>query len=446
MHDLESTLANALADFAADRSLVVAFSGGLDSSVLLNIAHAVSTAQGRDLRAIHIHHGIHSNAEDWLKHCRQVCERLQIDFESRRVELGAGASEDEARTARYRCFTEQIKESECLLLAQHLDDQLETLLLRLCRGAGPDGLAGMPVSRKLGAGILLRPFLGVPRSALAEYAQQQQLQWVEDDSNVQTHYDRNYCRHSVLPLIESRWPGYRDSWHKSQSLLQDSADLQRDLAVLDLERVRGGRSGIVAIEPLRSLSQPRQRNTLRHWLQDELGVPGVGWQLLHQLCNEVLTADPESSAAVDLQVLQLQVFQGQLFALRQLPPPDTSPTHWNAVHQARLSLPGNGMLTARSSANGKGLGRVHADNLEIRYRQGGESLRLPGRPAKSLKKIFQEQAVPPWYRQRLPLLYQDDRLVCVPGIGVEVECVAAADEPGLEVAWQHPEFLYTGHG
>lgn len=445
MDALESTLADALNEYATDRALVVAFSGGLDSTVLLTLVHAWCSARGRALRAIHINHGIQDAADAWQNHCEQVCGRLQVPLVSHRAELGSSASEDDAREARYRCFGAQLQPGECLLLAQHLDDQLETLLLRLCRGAGPEGLAGMPVSRVLGAGILLRPWLNAPRSALQAWAQQQQLHWVEDESNQSTHYDRNYCRQTILPLIEARWPAYRDSWSKSLSLLGESAGLQRDLAMLDLERLRGGHSAIINLEPLLRLDQARQRNVLRYWLLHELGVAGVGWQLLQQLCEEVLSAGSESGA-LDLPGLQLQVFQSQLFALRHLPEPDNKPTHWNAVHKPRLTLTGNGTLTAQAGDVGKGLGRVHADNLEIRYRQGGESMRLPGRPTKALKKIFQEQGVPPWYRQRIPLLYQDDRLVCVPGIGVELECVAPADEPGLEIAWQHPDFLFSGHG
>ncbi|CAN0506332.1 unnamed protein product, partial [Discosporangium mesarthrocarpum] len=197
-------LTDALAAWPAASPLVVAFSGGLDSTCLLHSAAQLALTATRPLRALHINHGINADAGHWQHHCQQFCAALDVRLDSVAVELPATASEDDARRARFAVFEAQLEAGELLLLAQHLDDQLETLLLRLMRGAGPGGLAGMPGQRALGAGRLLRPWLALPRAQLLNYAQQYKLNWIEDDSNAETHFDRNYCRHEVLPTLEQR--------------------------------------------------------------------------------------------------------------------------------------------------------------------------------------------------------------------------------------------------
>jgi tRNA(Ile)-lysidine synthase len=441
MQPLLSSLKHALADqrFSA---VAVAYSGGLDSTVLLHAASQLLSGQSVELRAIHINHGIETAADQWQAHCQACCEQWQIPLSCRTLALGKGSSEDEARQARYAVFAEQLREDELLLLAQHLDDQLETLLLRLCRGSGVAGLGGMPRQRRLGRGNLLRPWLDIRRSVLADYARQQSLSWIEDQSNSDSRYDRNYCRREVLPRLEQRWPHYRDSWQKSQQLLQESGALLEDLARLDLQAITGSHSSILQRQPLLDLAQPRQRNLLRHWLQSVLGIDGIDWPVLQTICEQLLPAGADSKARLELADCTLQVFQEQLFALRQLPFDGQDVGSWNALQRVQFSLPGNGELLARA-VQGEGLDRRLADTLELRYRRGGESLRLPGRPEKALKKLLQEQGVPPWQRQRLPLLFQQGQLVAVPGLGVREGCQAAAGEAGLSVHWQPPQFLFS---
>jgi tRNA(Ile)-lysidine synthase len=441
MQPLLKSLEQALASQRFD-SVAVAYSGGLDSTVLLHAARHLLQGQPTGLRAIHVNHGIEIAADQWQAHCQASCEQWQIPLDCSKLNLGKGSSEDEARQARYAVFAEQLGEGELLLLAQHLDDQLETLLLRLCRGSGVAGLAGMPGQRRLGRGRLLRPWLDKPRTALEGYAREQALEWIEDQSNADSGYDRNYCRREVLPRLEQRWPQYRDSWQKSQQLLRESGSLLEDLAKLDLQAITGSHSSILQCQPLLALTPARQRNLLRHWLQSVLGMDGVDWRLLQSICEQLLPAAADSKARLELPGCTLQVFQEQLFALKQLSFDGQDVGSWNALQDSKLSLPDNGELVARS-VTGAGLARPLAQQLELRYRRGGESLRLPGRPDKALKKLLQEQGIPPWQRQRLPLLFLEGQLVAVPGLGVREDCQAGAGEAGLSLHWQAPQFLFS---
>jgi len=442
MSKADAALSESLVSLPPRSSLVVAYSGGLDSSCLLHAAARLARVEQRSLRALHINHGINTRAGQWQQHCQQVCGELDIRLDTVAVQLPGDASEDAARQARFSAFVAQLGKDEVLLLAQHLDDQLETLLLRLLRGAGPGGLGGMPTRRPLGEGELLRPWLDLPRSELEDYAAAHGLSWVEDDSNASNRFDRNYCRNEVLPLVNQRWPEYRKSWLKSQTLLRESDQLATDLAGLDMAQVAGDKPGIVRLEPLRPLSKPRQRNVLRYWLQQVLGLPQVNWQVLRRLTDDIVRPDSGDAALLEVGDYRLQVFQQQLFALHGAawqPPADN---FWQAREQASLALPGNGRLSARS-ATGTGLARSSAGEMQIRFRQGGETLQLPGRPGKPLKKIFHEQGIPPWLRERVPLLYIADELVCVPGVGVASSHAAHAGEPGLLLQWQHPELVVT---
>lgn len=442
MSTAQTLLAQALATRPPQTPLVIAYSGGLDSTCLLHAALQLARAESRPLRALHINHGLNPRATDWQRHCQQVCAALNVGIDCIAVDLPLNASEDAARRVRYAAFAAQLADGELLLLAQHLDDQLETLLLRLLRGAGPGGLAGMPARRRLGKGQLLRPWLALPRSQLQDYARQQQLSWVEDDANASIHFDRNYCRHEVLPRLAQRWPDYRASWQKSQTLLRESDDLMGDLADLDLQQVAGDKPGIIKLEPLRLLSPARQRNVLRFWLQHSLGLPRINWQLLHRLTADLVQSDGAGDGLLEVGDYSLQAYQQQLFALHRSHWQAPAVMAWSAVEQTSLALPDNGRLSAQSTT-GNGLARPHAATLQVRYRQGGETLQLPGRPNKPLKKIFQEQGIPPWLRERLPLLYCGNELACVPGVGVAANLLARPGQPGLLMQWQHPELVVS---
>ena len=434
---------------------VVGLSGGMDSIVLLHALNELKKQSklGFKFRAVHVNHGLQADAPDWQRHCEQICAQLSVDLSTVEgpVTLAANSTaglENAARGARYKVFEQQLKPGEALFLAHHRDDQMETLLLRLMRGSGSRGLSGIPRTRAVGAGFLLRPLLNFDRQGLHEYANQHQLRWMEDPSNQDQRFDRNYCRHSLLPMLETRWPGYRESWEKTATLAEEAEQLLGQLAAQDLANIATSSRAVVQIDKLLLLSDSRRRNVLRYWLA-QLELPELGWNRLHQLANEVLLAS--DSAALDAAGFQLRRYKGCLYALREsqdIPAQENSKNLlWDfagcAEFERRISappgllLPNNGSLTAKVE-EGPGLSVTNCSQLQIRYRQGGEFCRLAGRPNKSLKKILQEYEIEPWFRSRVPLLYQQEQLVCIPGIGVSEEFATKPGETGIVVEWLRP--------
>ncbi len=448
-------------------SVLIGLSGGLDSVVMLHaLVHLRAAGElPFNLRAMHVHHGLNPAATAWQQHCATLCQQWEVPLVSTHLNLSefvqAGTGiENAARTARYAAFSAQLGTAEVLLLAQHRDDQMETLLLRLMRGAGPRGLGGMPRSRSLGAGMLFRPLLQFDRSELLGYAHHQQLQWVDDDSNAAQQFDRNYCRHTLLPLIEARWPQYRASWSKSIALQSEADVLLQELAEADLQQLRVIQDktlqatsahdlrNALPLEALLSLSLPRQRNLVRRWFV-QLGLPEPGWNELQQLVTEVMPTVRDSKASYSGAGYSVVRYKNQLLVLRALNPIDRhAAMTWSPGQQPDFVLPDNGYLVARPSNNDRQdqqLAVTVTGTLQVRYRQGGETCRLRGRPDKSLKKLLQEQGIAPWYRERLPLIYAGDELICVPGIGAtdgnRATAASTSTTPHIVIEWQPPDWM-----
>lgn len=439
--------------------LIVAFSGGLDSSVLLHACAALrerpdsplGDTSGRTLEAVHVDHGLSPQAAAWALHCRRQCEALDIPLTCHRVEVTAArprvpdgsakVPEARAREARYRVFTRSLDESSALLLAHHQDDQAETVLLRLLRGAGPRGLAGMPACRQLGAGRLWRPLLGQPRVALEGYARHYGLSWVEDGSNADTRMDRNYLRHHVLPMIRERWPGWRDSWQLSARHCADAAELNSDLACMDIAAAQGRTLPFTPARQcldyraLLELPKRRQRNALRHWLYRETGHAGTA-HVVSRVLGEVIPARADARPEVPLAGYRLRRHRRTLVVCPELPPVAQDWEHiWQPEEDGEaLLLPGNGVLVARAGApDGVPAGAV----LTLRFRRRGDYCQQDGRPRLALSRMLQEQGVPVWWRDRLPLVTINDEVLWMPGTG---RCgpVLSAGQSGWVFDWYPP--------
>ncbi|MFT7470701.1 MAG: tRNA(Ile)-lysidine synthase [Kiritimatiellia bacterium] len=438
---LHDKLEAALAELASTHKFLIGLSGGLDSVVLLHAMAKLRDQSGENfqLRALHINHQLQDEARSWEMHCLDLCAKLNVEFTSTKVEISASSGlENAAREARYREFEAALLIDEELLLAHHRDDQMETLLLRLIRGSGSRGLSGIPRSRALGANRLLRPLLDIDREALQSYAESEQLIWVEDHSNKDEGFDRNYCRHSLLPLIEARWPEYRQSWSKSAVLASESEALLQELAAIDLVQIAAESKSIVSREKLLALAEPRRRNVLRHWLAS-LGAKQLGWNQLQQLSNEVLQGPSGQFIAEGFQVF---CFRESVYVLDSAElERDLESIDLDAMPElpvaGEVMLPGNGQLRVRAK-QGEGICADKLSNLSIRYRRGGETCRLAGRPSKTLKKILSESEVPPWLRSRIPLLYDGDDLSYIPGVGVSEELAAKGRQPGCIIEWESP--------
>lgn len=438
------SLREQLAGFEPASRFAVAFSGGLDSTVLLHAAHAA--LRHRDsaiLRAIHVHHGLSPHADAWEASCRAVCDALGVDLHVERVQIrrDAGASlENLARQRRYEAFEALLAPGDVLLMAHHLDDQAETFLLRSLRGAGPRGLAAIPARRALGNGMLFRPLLATRRAALEEWAQAQRLTWVEDESNTSLHHDRNYCRHAVLPLLEARWPGYRESWLRTSQLAQEADELTEALAQLDFALVKTGSLAVLDSERLQGLSAARQRNVLRYWLQ-LAGAPDPGWNVLMHIVTEMLPASIEAHPELRWREGGLSVVvrrhKGSLYLQKVMQSIATSSQFLWHPHDT-LHLPSNGCVYALA-VDGPGLRIPEGAHVTLRYRQGGEVCRLAGRRSRALKKILQDANVPPWLRERIPLVHIDETLVCIPGVGICDGWRTEAGEAGWKLVWIPPD-------
>lgn len=421
---------------------VVALSGGLDSIVLLHSLRALRDAGQltAQISALHVNHGLSPSAHQWQAFCEQTCEDWQLPLQTRTVEVSpCGSLEAAARSSRYRVFRTLLQADDLLLMAHHLDDQIETMLFRLIRGAGAQGLAGIPSLRRLGSGQLLRPLLQFDRAELAEYAIAHQLAWQEDESNSDKQHDRNYLRHQVLPQIEQRWPDYRQSWRKSLALLAESDDLQKQLGAMDLQDATTQMGGI-SVAAIEGLDSARQRNLLRCWLQ-QLGVSEPGWNTLHQFVSEFI-AGVSPASKFSLGGCDVYQHKAQLFAVRPLPESALVAQTLNLDNGTReFDLAGNGRLRTEATS-GEGIYPL-PQTLRVRYREGGESLKLKGRPKKKVKQLLQESGMPSWQRQRLPLLFSDTELVCVPGIGIAESYLACPGQDGVQVVWEAPTQILT---
>lgn len=429
------------------RHLTLALSGGADSVALLDILAQLRASLHFSLSAVHVNHQISPNAADWAEFCARLCAGFDIPFKVVRVDLKRqpGESLEElARDARYRVFAEQ--PADFVVLAQHLDDQAETLLLQLLRGAGAKGLSAMAElsDRYAGAGLpaisadsrasplLLRPLLDVPRRLILDYAALRGLHWIEDESNTDIAYDRNYLRHRVMPVLERRFPGYRVTFARASRNLAESVQLSDDLARMD--RAIAVANGNLQVDALRSLSGARARNLLRYWLA-ESGIPMPSAGRLENLLQQLCSARDDAQVRISLGGVVIRRYRGEVHLEKRMPAPQPElALTW--AFQDELELPDSGgrLLFERTTGQGLSLARLTAAPVTIRLRQGGERLRPDClRPTRSLKNLLQEAGVPPWQRQRLPLLFSGEKLAFVPGIGVDCEYQADDGEIGVVV-------------
>jgi tRNA(Ile)-lysidine synthase len=432
------SLARILNSLPAARHYCVAYSGGVDSHVLLHLLATRADALPARLTAVHVDHQIQHQSGDWTLHCRAICEELGVAFECLQVDGRARPGESPeaaARRARYRALAAWLPKEAVLLTAQHQDDQAETLLLQLFRGAGPRGLAAMPALAPLGRGKMARPLLPYTRQIILDYAHQHKLCWVEDPSNDNLRYDRNLLRHQLMPLLRQHWPGIDRVLARAAGLQADQAELAQALAEVDLRACEPtGQPDQLDCSALQALDPARQRNLLRHWLEDNaLSLPTHS--VLEQLRNNEVNARSDASPCVRWPGAEVRRYRNRLYAMSPLPVPDPAARFTWDIRQP-LELPqAGGKLTAVPST-GCGLRVTENTSLEIRFRQGGEVLQPTGRHEHHrLKKLFQEWHVPDWERARVPLIYTGDVLVAVAGLCVCEGFQADSGEPGYRMVW-----------
>lgn len=386
---------------------LVAFSGGLDSSALLvalsRYVAVVGTAP--PLTALHIHHGLSVQADAWEAHCLSVCKKMHIECQVQRVAVvcdGQGV-EAAAREARYAEFASALREGGRLFLGHHQDDQVETFFLRLMRGSGVQGLAGMPQERQLGGGRLVRPLLDTTRADLRRYVVAAGIDWIEDASNADTRYDRNYLRQRVLPLLEQRWPGYRAPVTRAMALLAEGEDAGQPTPLTTRYNAFGD-PGCDSGE-LCQLPAEAAAGALRRWLRERCCLPPAR-EPLREFLRQLRSAAADASPRLQCRDWCLQRHAGAVYLLPR-PWPFVQPPARAVSDGDRILVAGVGRIVVRAPAGAE-------PTLTLGFRQGGERLCLPGETHhRALKTLLQDAGVPPWWRERVPLLFSGRNLLAV---------------------------------
>ena len=421
-----------LSELTDDPYFCIAYSGGMDSHVLL-CAMAECQKQNSliQIRALHINHHLNPNADQWECHCKKIAQQLGVPFhvKSLRLTLNPGDSiEAVARKARYDVLQDHIHDKENVLTAHTQNDQAETFLLQLLRGAGVKGLSAMPLKKKIGKGYLLRPFLKMNREELKKYAEKNHLHWIKDDMNFELRFNRNYLRHEVLPILCRRWPEVFSVISRSASHCAEAAHLLDQLADVNLQAMQ--MKGALAIESLLQLTPERQRNVLRRWIQRlGFGVPQT--KQLEQIRSDVLKASVDAAPIFIYDSTEIRRYGNVLYISTTSSEYDTRMIiPWNLNNL--LNLPGTLGVLQATKKKGKGISTaINIQQITVRFRLGGERCQPAGRKeTHSLKKLMQEWKIPPWQRDRIPLIYYDDELISVVGYCICGRFTVKNDELG----------------
>lgn len=426
--------------------IALAYSGGLDSSVLLHLAATHCRESGIELHAFHVHHGLSPNADQWLAHCRNQAEALGVRFDAREVavhDIADHGTEQAARLARYEALAAMCKQHQVTLLltAHHQDDQAETVLLQLFRGAGLRGLGGMAVlhvdHELLGEGItVLRPLLACSRTELEDYVRKHAIVYIDDESNVDTRYRRNAIRQRIAPAIEEHFPGFAATVSRSARHLQSARRLLDELAEMD--RAACAQGGALVVDKLRQLSSDRTDNLLRYWLQRHGASQLPSEAQLAQLRNQMLGAQPDAHPLLDIAGLTILRERGLISTVPSFlvgePPSGEVLVEWRGERE--IMIPSWHGSLSLAPCVGLGIDPVLLSEQPIRIvaRAGSERLKLDARrPSRTLKNLFQEAGLPARTRPWLPLVYVGDQLAYAAGLGIDARFATCAG--GIRLAW-----------
>ena len=432
----------ALASVPGPCRIHVGYSGGLDSTVLLHMLVAWQQArpsgQGKaqPLRAIHVNHQLLPQAQSWQLHCQQVCKQWQVELNclTATVDQGAASLEQQARLARYQCFDEQVGAGEMLVLAHHRDDQVETLLQRLARGSGPLGLGAMTMVSQRRDYRIVRPLLELDREQLARYASHHKLNSIEDPSNQDDSFERNFLRNRILPLWRQQHPRLNQTLARSARLCQESSELLEQLAELDLGLPRP--DGGLSLSRLEPLNTPRRNNLLRYWLRQQ-GFQPPSEVVLGRIEAEVMVAAEDAQPRVEWGSCCVRRFQSVLYCMDLNLPSGEQESIPFSIPFEPIRLP-YGFLSGGLGSNGQtpfSQEVLRQAPLSVRFRQGGERLTMPGRPSKPLKDLFQEMGVPPWLRGVWPIVYVGERIAGLPGLLVCAGFEPQSPDDSLLLDW-----------
>ena len=425
----------------AASAICVGFSGGLDSTVLLDLLGEHAASAGHRITALHVHHGLSPHAGEWVKFCERFCANhgIALSVEHVRVDTASPLGlEGAARVARYAVYA--ARPEPYVALAHHLDDQAETVLMQLLRGTGLKGISAMPELRALrGTGVqIFRPLLEHSRAALLAYAQERGLRWIEDESNASTRHDRNFLRHDVGPLLDERYPGWREALARFARHAGAASELLDQMATVDGAPVRAGE----ALPLDAALSDDRRANALRVFLaRNAVAMPSEA--RLEEMARQLFEAREDARVRIDHAGISIVRHRNTALIDRHLEPAMTAPARagWRVDwHQeSDVELGANRGTVHFDPVVGEGIAAETAREGEWYFasRSGGETIRLSqDRPTRTLKNLLQEREIPMWQREDFPLLFQGLRLVWVPGVGIASEYASKAGQQGLLPSWR----------
>ena len=410
------SLAKQLSFSAPSKHFLLAYSGGLDSHALLHALQPLTLKEDYTLRAIHINHNLQPESKHWAKHCQIICQALEIPCSVINLDLivkKGDSLEAVAREARYHAFQTALKPQEALITAHHQDDQAETVLLNLFRGSGVSGLAAMPVVKNFANGTLYRPLLDVSRQSLNAYAQAASLSYINDPSNHDQRFDRNFLRHNIIPQLQQRWLGLNKTLTRTARLQGDARQILARQAETDLALMVTPKTTVITIESLKKLSWARQKNCLHYWLQQShLPVPNE--KTIIRILTEILDARKDAQPRVQWKGGEVRRYRQQLYALKPLTNIDLANQliEWDLKEDLVLPIIQRYIPLKRLGKMKQRLQQC-PQTITIRFRQGGERLQLSEKYHKSVKKILQEAGIPPWERAKIPLIYCGEKLVMI---------------------------------
>ncbi len=442
--NLNQAALSVLKEFVNANAVYVGYSGGMDSHVLLHTVSQSREQISKEIFAIHVNHGLNEKANQWAEHCQNVCDAIDIKLIQINLDATApkGESQEEwARDLRYEAVENILDKNDLFLTAHHKDDLAETILLQLLRGAGPAGLSAMPEKTQLGEGWHVRPLLDFTREEMASYAADNNLNWINDDSNDDVRFDRNYLRQMVMPSLKQRWPGVLKTLSRAAGIQSNVNELIEDLAAQDLSLCIKPENNTLNAHHLGALSSARAVNVIRYWLKmHQYRSPGA--KVLEQILSDIVNSQSDTSPCIRWGDVEIRRYRDMVFLTRGLPTvsDDAKLISWNISDECELEF---GKLKA-DIITGQGIAynKITGSRINIRYRTGHEQIKLGGHHH-TLKNVFQEKGIPPCFRAIIPLIYIDNRLVEITGLCIDEDFTAGPDEKSLFISWDRADEIYA---
>lgn len=422
---------------------MIALSGGVDSSVLLHLMHEASMEnQEIKLEAVHIDHGISTKSHEWSEFCRTKCEILDIPYQSFKIDdprSNGESPEASARKYRYALLGNLLKHECVLLTAHHQNDQCETMLLQLLRGGGLSGISSMPEIQEFGRGYLARPLLNIDQEEIKCYAIDKGIEWIEDESNIDTNIDRNYIRHNVFPLIKQRWPSASKTISRTARHAAENLTLSQALAKQDYIKAKIVGVKILSVSSVQQFSYARQRNLLRYWIREH-DKPVPSTVIMGRILTESIESEVDRNPLVRWDKTEVRRYRDRLYILDPLPEVDKNT--FFTLEQASESLPLGKISYDYTIGNGINAELLKNRTVSIGFRDGGETIFPYNSPYKRrVKKVMSECGVPPWLRDLMPLVFIDNELAAIPGIGVDKKWTALSGQSSISLHWHIPSEL-----